>query len=146
MEENENDELERILKLKDLIDIQQCNGAFDNGTNWPDASIIVNDTSFSHIIKKYPMVVIDCWAHWCGPCHMVAPIIEDLAKDFTGKIVFGKLDTDLNKMSADRYNIMSIPTFLVFKKGKLVDRFMGMMTRETIEPLITKHLSREKTL
>jgi thioredoxin 1 len=73
---------------------------------------------------------------------MVAPVIEELARDYSGKIVFGKLDTDENRMSAYMYNIMSIPTLLVFKNGKQVDQLVGAMPREMLEPMITKHLSR----
>jgi thioredoxin 1 len=142
MGEQYDDELERIRmeKLKDLIDRQQSNTQSEMGQHWPYTPITVSDTTFADIIKKYPLVVIDCYAQWCGPCHMVAPVIEELARDYTGKIVFGKLDTDENRISASMYNIMSIPTLLVFKNGKLVDQLMGAMPREMLEPMITKHL------
>lgn len=144
MGERNNDELERIRmkRLKELIDRQQSNNVIEKGQNWPNTPIMVSDNTFPQTIKKYPLVVIDCYAQWCGPCHMVAPVIEELARDYTGKIVFGKLDTDENRMSANMYNIMSIPTLLVFKNGKLVDQLMGAMPREMLEPMITKHLSR----
>jgi len=106
----------------------------------PDAPIVVTDITLPQIIKEYPLVAIDCWAEWCGPCHMIAPVIEELARDYSGKIVFGKLNTDENRMSADKYDIMGIPTLLVFKKGKLVDQVIGAMPRQELEPKIIKHL------
>ena len=105
-----------------------------------EAPIVVTDTTLPQIIKEHPLVAIDCWAEWCGPCHMIAPIIEELARDYSGKIVFGKLNTDENRMSADKYNIMGIPTLLVFKNGNLVDQVVGAMPRQELEPKITKYL------
>lgn len=144
MGEQEDEELNRIRmkKLKEMIDKQQSNSASEQGQNWPNTPIMVSDTTFTPTIKKFPLVVIDCWAQWCGPCHIIAPVIEELARDYTGKIVFGKLNTDENRTSANKYNIMSIPTLLVFKNGKLVDQLVGAMPREMLEPMITKHLSR----
>lgn len=144
MEGQNDDELEKIRKrkLKELIDRQQSNSATEKGKNWPNTPITVTDTTISQTIERFPLVVIDCWAQWCGPCHMIAPVIEDLARDYTGKIVFGKLNTEENRMSATKFNIMSIPTLLVFKNGKLVDQLVGAMPREMLEPMITNHLSR----
>ena len=107
----------------------------------PDAPIKVSDSNFSEVIKKYPLTVIDCWAEWCGPCKMIGPIIEALAKDYTGKIVFGKLNVDENQKTARQYNIMSIPTLLVFKDGNLADQIVGAMPRDRLEPSLTKHIT-----
>jgi len=139
---NKDNELERIRKkkLKELVDRQQSSDKQEEERNWPTAPITVTDTTMPQIISNYPVGVIDCWAPWCGPCHMVAPVIEELAKDYAGKIVFGKLNIDENRMSANKYNIMSIPTLLVFKNGKLVDQVVGAMPRQELEPKITKHL------
>jgi thioredoxin 1 len=139
-----NDELEKIRKkkLRELINNQQGGRSAEKEQNWPNTPIVVNDSTFAQTIKKYPMVVIDCWAQWCGPCHMIAPVIEELARDYSGKIVFGKLNTEENRISTNRYNIMSIPTLLVFKNGKLADQLVGAMPREMLEPMITKHLPR----
>lgn len=135
-------ELERIRekRLKELIESQQSGDVREKGQNWPTTPITVTDTTMPQIIRNYPLSVIDCWAPWCGPCQMVAPVVEELAKDYTGKIVFGKLNTDENRTSADKYNIMSIPTLLVFKNGKLVDQVVGAMPKDILEPMITKHL------
>ena len=91
-------------------------------------------------MQRYPILIVDCWAPWCGPCVMVAPIIEELAADHKGKIVFGKLNTDENEKIMREYNIMSIPTLLIFKNGRLIDRSIGAMPKTDLEREITKHL------
>ena len=83
-------------------------------------------------IKKFPTIVIDCWAPWCGPCRMIGPVIEELAKEMKGKIVFGKLNVDENPQTSMKYRIMSIPTLLVFKNGALVDQLVGAMPKEML--------------
>ena len=108
--------------------------------DWPTEPITATDDKFGDMIQKYPLVVVDCWAPWCAPCLMVAPIVEELAKEYQGKIVFGKLNTDENRETMRKYSIMSIPTLLIFKSGKLVDRSVGAMPKEVLEPDITKHL------
>lgn len=100
----------------------------------------VTDTTFKETIQNNSVVVVDCWAAWCGPCRMVAPIIDALALDYAGKIVFGKLNVDENRAVAIEYQIMSIPTLLVFKNGKLVDRIVGAQPRQMLEPQLTRHL------
>ena len=142
MDKGNDDELERIRmkKLKELIDRQQVDRSTEKELNWPNTPVVVTDATIAQTIKEYPLVVIDCWAEWCGPCHMVAPVIQELARDHAGKIVFGKLNTDENRMSANNYNIMSIPTLLIFKNGKLIDQVVGAMPRQMLEPMITKYL------
>ena len=100
----------------------------------------VTDGTFREVVQKNPLVVIDCWAPWCSPCHIVAPVVEKLAWDYAGKILFGKLNVDENRRTAIQYQIMSIPTMLVFKNGKLVDRIIGAMPRQMLEPRIKRYL------
>jgi thioredoxin 1 len=102
--------------------------------------IELTDATFKEIIQKHPLVVVDCWAPWCGPCRMVAPVIKELARDYAGKILFGKLNVDENPEVSAQYQIMSIPTLLVFKNGKLVDKIVGAMPRQMLEPKITRYL------
>ncbi len=108
--------------------------------DWPNKPIIVSDGKFEETIKKYPLVVVDCWAPWCAPCHIIAPIVEELAEEYQGKIVFGKLNADENHETMKKFNIMSIPTLLIFKSGELVDQSVGAMPKEALEPQITIHL------
>jgi thioredoxin 1 len=100
----------------------------------------LTDTTFKKFTEDNPLTVVDCWAPWCGPCRFVSPVVEELARDYAGRIAFGKLNVDKNQRVAAQYGIMSIPTLLVFKEGKLVDQIVGAMPRQMLEPKITKHL------
>ena len=99
----------------------------------PNKPVEIKDSDFEGFIKKYENVVVDCWAPWCGPCRMIAPVIEELADELKGKVVFGKLNVDENQLTAMRFNIMSIPTLLIFKKGNLVERIIGALPKEYIK-------------
>ena len=102
--------------------------------------IELTDAKFREMIQNHPLVVVDCWAPWCAPCRMVAPILEELAREYAGRISFGKLNVDENQSVALEHQIMSIPTLLVFKNGKLVDRIIGAIPKKILEPKITQHL------
>jgi len=102
--------------------------------------IEVTDATFEETVQNHPLVAVDCWATWCGPCQMVAPIIEELARDYAGKVVFAKLNVDKNPKTTMQYQIVSIPTLLVFKHGKLVDKIIGASPRQILEAQIKRHL------
>ena len=133
------DELERIRQRK-LREITGRSKAEGSNEDWPGEPLEVTDASFSQVIERYPLVVVDCWAAWCAPCRMIAPVVEELARDYKGKIVFGKLDVDSNSATAMQYGIMSIPTLLVFKDRQLVEKLIGAMRRGSLEQRITRHL------
>jgi len=138
LENEENKELERIRRAK-LQKMMKGVAPEKRGTAF-NKPVEMTDATFKEIIQNHPFVVVDCWAPWCGPCRMVAPIIEELSRDYTGKILFGKLNVDENREVSTQYDIMSIPTLLVFKNGKLVDTIIGAMPRQTLEQKITRHL------
>jgi len=100
----------------------------------------LTDATFKKAIQNHSLVVVDCWAPWCGPCRFLSPIIEEIARDYAGKIFFGKLNVDENPRVAMQYGIMSIPTLLIFKNGRLVDQIIGAMPRRMLEPRITRYL------
>jgi thioredoxin 1 len=127
------DDLE-VLKKKKLEQLkkQYMNRGKTMEKMWPDTPIQLLDADIDETLKKYPIIVIDCWASWCGPCRMIGPIIEELAKEMKGKIVFGKLNVDENQQTSMKYKIMSIPTLLVFKNGAFVDRVVGAMPKEML--------------
>jgi len=108
--------------------------------DYPNKPITVTDSNFDTFIKKFPLIVVDFWADWCFPCRMIAPVVEELAKNYKGKIVFGKLNVDENRHTAMRFNVMSIPTLLVFKNGKLVGTILGALPKEELETRINKFL------
>ncbi len=127
------DNLEMIKKKKlEQLKKQYMKGGKTMEKKLPDTPIHLIDADIDETITKFPIIVIDCWAPWCGPCRMIGPIIEELAKDMQGKIVFGKLNVDENPQTSMKYGIMSIPTMLVFKNGQLVDRFVGAMPKEMV--------------
>jgi thioredoxin 1 len=137
--ENEKDEeLERIRQTK-LREMMKKSKNFEEKilTRKP---FEVTDATFNETVQNHPLVVIDCWAAWCGPCRMITPIIEKLARDYAGKVVFGKLDVDKNRTVAIQYQVMSIPTLLVFSHGKLVDRITGALPKPVLEAQITRYL------
>ncbi|MCU0851042.1 MAG: thioredoxin [Candidatus Thermoplasmatota archaeon] len=127
------DTLEAIKKKK-LEELQKkyMNRGKTMEKKWPDTPIHLLDADIDEHIGKYPTIVIDCWAPWCGPCRMIGPIIEELAKEMQGKLTFGKLNVDENPQTSMKYGIMSIPTMLVFKNGQLVDRIVGAMPKEML--------------
>ena len=125
----------RERKLRDLmseVESEKPIGA------WPEEPIAITDGNIDSAVKQYDLVVVDCWAPWCGPCRMIAPTIEQMSKDYKGKVVFGKLNTDENIGTASKFGIMSIPTILLFKNGNLVDRLIGAVPREHIEERLKK--------
>jgi thioredoxin 1 len=135
----EDEELERI-KRKKLKEIMKRLRTPKEGNPKIDKPIELTDSNFYEVVKSGGLVVVDCWAAWCAPCRMISPIIDELAKEYAGKILFGKLNVDLNRKIPMEYQIMSIPTILIFKDGKLVDRLIGARPRRALESAITKHL------
>jgi len=138
--EKEDKELERIKRAKLQEIMKKKSKTSEKEEMVLNKPIEVTDSTFKEIIENHPLVVVDCWAPWCGPCHMVAPIIEELARDYAGKILFGKLSVDENRKVSMQCDIMSIPTLLVFKNGKLVDKIIGAMSKQMLEPKITRYL------
>jgi thioredoxin 1 len=138
MENEENKELERIKEAK----LQKMMKNLDSEKRGitRDKPVEMTDATFKEMIQNHSLVVVDCWAPWCGPCNMVAPVIEELARDYAGKILFGKLNVDENRDVSTKYEIMSIPTLLVFKNGKLVDTIIGALPRQMLEPKIRFYL------
>ena len=102
--------------------------------------IILNDKNFESEVLKSPVpVLVDFWAPWCGPCQMMGPIVDEIAKEFEGKPVkIGKLNVDENAGAAEKYNVMSIPTFKIFKGGEVVDEFIGAQSKEEIVKRLEK--------
>jgi thioredoxin 1 len=111
-------------------------------SQYPDKPIEITDNNFDSIVKKYPLILIDCWSAWCAPCRMIAPIIDELAKKYKGKIVFGKLDVSENTVIPKKYDVMAIPNLIIFKKGKLVDRIIGVQPASVLESRLKKHLEK----
>ncbi len=100
----------------------------------------LTESNFDQVVKDYPLLVVDCWAEWCAPCKKVAPVIEELAEDYQGKITFAKLNVDYNPSAVAQYQIMSIPTLLIFKNGKLADQKIGAMPKTVLESELVRYI------
>ena len=103
------------------------------------AVINATDANFQDEIKD-GVVLVDFWAAWCGPCKMIAPVLEELATELEGKAKIVKVNVDENQGTASRYQIMSIPSLLLFKDGELVEKTMGFQPKEALQAFVEKHL------
>jgi thioredoxin 1 len=97
------------------------------------------DSNFEETIKKNKLVFVDFWANWCGPCRALAPTIQELAKEHNGKVLIGKLDVDENPATAEKFQVFSIPTMIVFKNGQEAERLVGLCPKNKIADTIQKH-------
>jgi len=99
-----------------------------------EGEVAVTDANFDQLVlKSDKIVMVDFWATWCRPCQMMGPIVQEISKEYQGKIVVGKLDVDQNSGTAAAYNIESIPTILFFKNGKVIDQFIGLTSKEEMK-------------
>jgi len=133
-------DLEEIRQRKMQEMIRMSNKGQSGDVSIRDSPIVATDENFNELTKEHSYLVVDCWAPWCGPCRMLSPTVEAMAKDYAGKVVFAKLNTDDNIETASKFRIMSIPTLLFFKDGKLVDKAVGALPRPMLESQVQKHL------
>jgi len=144
MVEDKQRERIKLKKLREMLrrtaSKEKPESSQEQEKSAPNKPVDLTDATFKEAVENHALVVIDCWAPWCGPCRYVSPIIEEIARDYVGKIFFGKLNVDENRRVAMQYGIMSIPTLLIFKKGRLVDQIIGAMPRRMLEPKITRYL------
>lgn len=101
--------------------------------------LILTDQNFDEEIKKATLsVLVDFYADWCGPCKMLAPVIEEIAKEYEGKLIVGKVDVDASQATAQKFNVMSIPTLILFKNGQPVKQMVGYQGKEAIIKAVTQ--------
>jgi thioredoxin 1 len=98
----------------------------------------IDEMHFQEFISTNPFVVVDFWAEWCGPCRRITPIMDDLSKEFAGKVTFGKCNTDDNRHLAMQFNISAIPAMMLFSHGQLVERIIGAYPKEAIREKIIR--------
>lgn len=125
----------RMLELRSMLEKEQ------EKVEWPSDPVHVADRDFQEFISRYPMVLVDFWASWCMPCRMIAPILDQISGEYEGKAVIAKLDVDHSRKTAEIYRVSSIPTLILFKNGRPVERVTGALPREAVKGLIERHLS-----
>lgn len=133
MQNYEDKELNDIMTRKRNELIARSGHTSTNSTASP---VLLTDSNFNQEVEKYPLIVVDFWAPWCGPCRMVSPVIEQLAKELAGKVVFGKVNVDENPLIASAFGIQSIPTITIFKNGKAIDGFVGVASKSQMQSKI----------
>jgi thioredoxin 1 len=139
MRMSSDDELEAI-KHKKLAELQKeaANKAMMSSITEP---IVLTDSNFTSEVTKYPIMLVDFWAPWCGPCRMVSPIIEQLSREYSGRVAFGKVNIDENQRIAASFGIQSIPTLMIFKGSKAVDVIVGALPKAQIEMKLKQQIS-----
>jgi len=135
-----DDELAKIREKK----LQELRDRFDPAKKPAPAlghvSVMpIDERQFAQIVQQHTALVIDFWAEWCGPCRRVGPIVEELAQEFAGKVSFAKCDTDHNQRLAMQFGISAIPCLLFFSHGKMVDRLIGALPKESIRAKVVRN-------
>ena len=115
-------------------------GKCKSSLSFPDKPLVITDENFVELVGKSSMpVLLDLWATWCPPCRMLAPIIDEVAGEVSGKAIVGKLDVDKNQRTAGRFGVQSIPTLLIFKDGREAERIVGLQSKEAILQKLKKY-------
>jgi thioredoxin 1 len=118
----------RKMELEEKMKHERVKGTVEN----------IDEMHFQEFIATHPNVVVDFWAEWCGPCRRIAPIMEELATEFNGKVAFAKCNTDDNRALSMKFNIDAIPAMMIFSRGQLVDRIIGAYPKEAIREKIVR--------
>jgi thioredoxin 1 len=105
-----------------------------------DTLTFTDDTFETDVLKSDIPVLVDFWAEWCGPCRMMAPTVDQVASEYTGKVKVGKLDVDANQQTAYRFGIRGIPTLLLFKGGQVVEQKVGAISKPEFQKMLEKHV------
>lgn len=108
----------------------------------PSTPLLATDDGFEALVREHRLLVVDCWAPWCGPCRILGPTIDELAREMAGTVVFAKLDVDQNPRVSNAFGIRSIPTLLIFKEGRLVDQIVGVPAKPALRQALARHAGR----
>ena len=100
----------------------------------------LDGSNFFQTISKFPLLLVDFWAPWCGPCRMMSPLIDQIGKEYMGKLVVGKVNVDENPTISRQFVISSIPTLILFKKGQAVNKVIGSVSKNKIDEMVRMHL------
>ncbi|MDP9210996.1 MAG: thioredoxin [Thermoproteota archaeon] len=134
----EDEEL-RIINEKRMKKLQQIVNEKELLKNIKEP-LNLDDSNFAQTINKYPLLLVDFWAPWCGPCRMMSPIIDQVGKEYIGKLVVGKVNVDENPNISGQFGISSIPTLILFKRGQAVKNIIGSVSKSRIDEMVKMHL------
>jgi len=134
-----DDDLQRIREKK-LEELKRGLGGREEKAEAKPAGqvLVLDERQFPMAVRDHSYLVVDLWAPWCGPCRMVAPVIQELSAEFAGKITFAKLNTDENQGLAMKYGITAIPTIMLFARGKLVEKLIGAYPKPMLRDRILR--------
>lgn len=107
-----------------------------------EGPVDLDDAAFEAFVRAHENVVVDCWAPWCGPCRIVGPIVDELSREMAGRVRFAKLNVDHNPGVSQAFAVQSIPTLLVFRHGRLVDRLVGALPKPQLAAQLERHFGR----
>ncbi len=134
----EDEEL-RVINEKRMKKLQQIVNEKELLKNIKEP-LKLDDSNFASTINKYPLLLVDFWAPWCGPCRMMSPIIDQVGKEYIGKLVVGKVNVDENPHISGQFGISSIPTLILFKRGQVVNNIIGSVSKGRIDEMVRMHL------
>jgi thioredoxin 1 len=134
----EDEEL-KIINEKRMKKLQQILNEKELMKNIKDP-LNLDDSSFFQTISKFPLLLVDFWAPWCGPCRMMSPLIDQVGKEYMGKLVVGKVNVDENPTISRQFGISSIPTLILFKKGQAVNKIIGSVSKNKIDEMVSMHI------
>lgn len=132
----EDDELKRIKEKK----MRELAREFEERKRMSGEVIQISDKDFNEFVSKNPIVLVDFFADWCMPCRMMAPVVEELAEEYAGRVLVGKINVDENPSTANRFQVFSIPTLIIMKAGEEVDRIVGFVPKSQVEDRLKKYL------
>ena len=134
----EDEEL-KIINEKRMKKLQQILNEKELMKNIKD-QLNLDDSSFFQTISKFQLLLVDFWAPWCGPCRMMSPLIDQVGKEYMGKLVVGKVNVDENPTISRQFGISSIPTLILFKKGQAVNKIIGSVSKNKIDEMVRMHI------
>jgi thioredoxin 1 len=134
----EDEEL-KIINEKRMKKLQQIMNEKELLKNIKDP-LNLDDSNFFQTISKFPLLLVDFWAPWCGPCRMMSPLIDQIGKEYMGNLVVGKVNVDENPTISRQFGISSIPTLILFKKGQAVNKIIGSVSKNKIDEMVRMHL------
>ena len=136
-----------MMKTKALLEIQKQARARQSRDDALKAlggkALTLTDSDFFSTVGKFPLMLVDFWAPWCGPCRMVSPAVDQLAEQYSGRVAFGRVNVDENQRTAAHFGVQGIPTLMLFKDGNAVDQLVGAYPKGIIDSRIRMHLEND---